>query len=324
MIACLACEKLYSNKHNLRKHHERQPLCVDWIAMKTASTTAGPGGGLTDYVDGKFRLPVDNVSGADADPNTCGVCMCTFANSGNLNRHLATNIMCSKWAMYKDLKPLECYLSVRSAAAAASATAFDYGGNSGVALPPEGTGAGAGAGTVGSMSMHEAFEAPKHRVIHIIWNLFLLDKELKAVDEIVRDNNIKYVIAILKDESEYDAKMGSLGLPHRVITYAGNDAEPLSDETCREFDEQCRAIEVYRSSSAKDGPRVCVGVFCNNGYQRSLPFLCYYLLKFHPNEASTVEKAIDLILPQVDRENYAKHRDAFVASVKVVLRGRAP
>ena len=41
--------------------------------------------------------------------------------------------------------------------------------------------------------------------------------------------------------------------------------------------------------------------------------------------AKTVEKAIDLILPQVDRENYAKHRDAFVASVNVVLsRGLAP
>ena len=318
IICCVACDKPYTSRRNLRKHHERQPLCVDWIALRSASA-------LVNYVDGKFRLPVDNVTGADDDPNTCGVCKCTFANAGNLNRHFATNVMCSKWAMYKDLVPLECIYAARSIDRSSASIDFAYGGNSGVAPPPEGAGAGASA-NVGTGGF-EAFEAPKHRIIHIIWNMFLLDKELKDVDEIVRDNNIVHVIAILKSEADYDevmkyAKGHDVRMSHKVLKYAGNDAV-ISPECYLEFDEQCRVIEACRSARNADGPRACVAVFCNNGYQRSLPFLCYYLVKFHPNEAPTVEKAIDLILPQVDRENFAKHRGAFIESVTAVLAAAA-
>jgi hypothetical protein len=40
-------------------------------------------------------------------------------------------------------------------------------------------------------------------------------------------------------------------------------------------------------------------VFCNNGYQRSIPFLVYYLTNYHSDEVPSIEKAVELILSQL-------------------------
>ena len=60
-------------------------------------------------------------------------------------------------------------------------------------------------------------------------------------------------------------------------------------------------------------------MYCNSGYQRSIPFLCYYLLKYHSNEAPNIEKAIELILPQIDRANYAQTKEKYIESMTTLL-----
>jgi hypothetical protein len=55
-----------------------------------------------------------------------------------------------------------------------------------------------------------------------------------------------------------------------------------------------------------------VVVFCTSGYQRSLPLLAYYLMNRHRDEAPTAERCVDLILPQVDKVNFAKDRSKYV------------
>ena len=165
--------------------------------------------------------------------------------------------------------------------------------------------------------------SPKHKLCHIIWNLFVIDKPFvnKTVPEdlinIVRENNIRYVIAILPGngaEERYATgldTLSGLGVEHTIMMYEGHDTSLDIDA----FDVQCKKIEMYRSTQLEGGARCNIFVMCNSGYQRSLPFLCYYLTRYHPDEVPTIAAAVDLILPQVDRENYAAVRDQFVESI---------
>ncbi len=45
-------------------------------------------------------------------------------------------------------------------------------------------------------------------------------------------------------------------------------------------------------------------IFCNSGYQRSLLFICKYLISRHKNEVPDIDKALDIMLSQADKENY--------------------
>ena len=160
------------------------------------------------------------------------------------------------------------------------------------------------------MEKYEAFIAPKYSLCHIIWNLFMIDKDLPITEEMIKDNNIKYIIGILPDENIYNEKFKDHNIDHHIMLY--EDHNMNLDITV--FDEQCIKIEEYRKDRGN------IFLFCNNGYQRSIPFLCYYLVKYHTNEAPDIAKAIDLILPQVDKNNYANIRDAYIESMTLLLK----
>ena len=257
IFSCDACSKSYSSKYNLSKHHKRQPLCVKWLELQP---------GIKDYIDDKFQLPIQNL---DDIETRCGICNIIFANIGNLNRHLDTSTICSKWSLYKDLEPIQTYIKT---------------------------------------PVLEEFIAPKHSLCHIIWNLFLIDKELKDIPEIIAENNIKYIIGILPDEETYN-KTFPPEIDHHIMLYDGHTTKL----NVIEFDKQCEKIEEYRAQRAN------IFICCNNGYQRSIPFLCYYLVKYHPEEVPNIAKAIDMILPQVDRQNYANLKEQYIMSTEMLL-----
>jgi len=154
------------------------------------------------------------------------------------------------------------------------------------------------------------FEAPgEDKYTHIIWNVFLIDKETEINEKVVEENKLGYVIAILPDEKEYDERV-KVDIDHCIMKYEGH--EPYLDYEV--FDKQCEKIEEYRKQ------RKNIFVFCNNGYQRSIPFLCYYLTKYHDDEVPNVEKAIDIILPQVDPDNYSKIRNNVIENVNTLMK----
>lgn len=271
-VECGACNKVYSSKHCLRKHHQRQPLCAKWLTMSPA---------LTSYVNDTLMLPRDSGH----DDLRCGICGTTFANKGNLNRHLDQTLICSKWAVYMEAERLLPYVDLKL----------------GRPLDLDDSDA---------TGRYATFVAPERSCWHIIWNVYLVDKDLANsldMDAIVTKNNIKYVVALLPNESEYPESLKSVD--HVVMTYEGHT--PVLDTAA--FDTQCRAIEAYRHK------RDNVLVFCNKGYQRSIPFLTYYLTRFHGDEVPTVERAIDLILPQVDKANYTHVRDGCIRDVSRLL-----
>lgn len=259
MLKCEACNKVYSTPYNLKKHWKRQPLCEKWITLQP---------GLKDFIDYKVSLQTND----DKEENTtCMACKIMFANVGNLNRHLATSIICSKWDLYNDLKPINGFIG----------------------------------------KSYSEFESPKYSLNHIIWNVFLIDKEFAKKPEmkdIIQENNAKYVIAILPHEDD-PGWLKELGVDVACLHYDGHNT--FIDKAG--FDVQCKKIEEYRAR------RENVFVFCNNGYQRSIPFLTYYLTEHHKDEVPDVQRAIDIILPQVDKTNYSNVRDKYIQDMRTIL-----
>ena len=287
MISCDACNKSYSSIYNLKKHFSRQPLCERWMKLNPV---------LKDYVDDKFALPMTDQNIKEIDTK-CFICDTVFANIGNLNRHLDSSLICSKWSMYKDLEPLQTYIDKN----------VKYAEFSDKYVPYVSKYEAFGDNSKELQSDYETFIAPAYKLCHIIWNVFLIDKEIAKSDkfgDIINENKIEYMIAILPKGDKVDTE-----LPYHIMEYSGHDMEL----NITEFDEQCKKIEEYRAD------RKNIFVFCNNGYQRSIPFLCYYLTIHHANEVPTIERAIDIILPQADKDNYATLRDKYIESMNLLF-----
>lgn len=257
MYSCGACQKTYSSAYTLKKHLVRQPLCQRWLDLVP---------GVKDYVDDKFRLP----KAPTESETTCGVCGETYANVGNLNRHLDSSVVCSKWAMYRDLEPLQAY--------------------------------------VGGRKYQTAPEALPCAFHHIIWNVYLTDKEAARgtnLKDACAESKVGYVIAILPEGE--DAAFS--GVEVTVLRYSGHEAHLDADA----FDVECGKIEDLRRE------RRNVLVFCNSGYQRSVPFLCHYLVKHHGDEVPTVARAIDIIMPQVDKAGFSSDRNSWIERVETLF-----
>lgn len=264
MNRCEACGKTYSTPYTLHKHHKRQPLCDKWIKLEA---------GIKDFVNHKIEVQ-STVSQQQEANTTCLACKTVFSNIGNLNRHLSTSTICSKWDLYNDLEPITSYIG----------------------------------------KCYHEFDAPLYHLCHIIWNVFLIDKEMamsENIKEIIQENKVKYIIAILPREEEYKSNIWIQNIcdSYKVMYYDGH--EPTLD--IDQFKEQCMEIEEYRQK------RENVFVFCNNGYQRSIPFLTYYLYKYHNDEVPSIEKAIDIILPQVDKTQYGNLRDKYIESMTILF-----
>lgn len=224
--------------------------------------------GIKGYIDEAIK---EQPQQEDKAPQ-CPSCKLPFANIGNMNRHLESSIVCKKWSMFQQISPIVSYMSLTKE------------------------------------SHYDTFVTPKYSLCHIIWNVFLVDKEFTAkmdMTSVCKENKIKYIIAILPSAQQIPV----LNVNHRVMIYEGHDT--VLDIVA--FDEECLKIERYRE--ARDN----VMVFCNSGYQRSIPFLCYYLLKYHRKEVPDVPKAIDIILPQVDKKNYNTLRPKYVENITRLL-----
>lgn len=152
------------------------------------------------------------------------------------------------------------------------------------------------------------FEPPTpSSAIHIIWNVLLTDKLTPLTQALIEENKVAHIVAILPTEDDYKALNKEIpDVPYSVIAYGDSHMPVFSREA---YDPMCDLIDSIARRENSESSKRNVLIFCNNGYQRSLPFLAYYLTKCHPDEVPNVERAVDLILPQVNRKDYAKDRD---------------
>lgn len=297
--SCGACKKPFSSARNLGRHLQRQPLCARWLELSP---------GLKDYVQRESEL--DKKAGytclaAEREYRTCPACGHEFASTGNLNRHLAEeSSICAKWARLRELQPV-----------------YDWCAAS-LAMP---------RGAAEHAAPFEAPDAAAAALKHVIWNVMLCSKDVVAGDpaafkRAVEAAGVARVVGIMPEGAgvdEFHALLDAAELPRggladagaverSVLPYAAH--EPSLDVAA--FDAEIARMEALR---ARGGARRNVLVFCNSGYQRSIPFLAHYLVRHHGDEAPDVARAIDLILPQVDRDNYAALRDGYVESVGRLL-----
>lgn len=165
------------------------------------------------------------------------------------------------------------------------------------------------------MDDYATFEAPPpSKVYHIIWNILLADKQFPLTSQNLQENKIGNIIAILPSKDDFE-KLYSGDINTIVIEY-GDIHEPFIDKP--NFQKIGQFIDDL-ARNAKNYSKRNVLIFCNNGYQRSVPFLVYYLTHFHPDECPTISKAIDLILPQVDKLNYLSLRENTIEAVNKII-----
>ena len=165
------------------------------------------------------------------------------------------------------------------------------------------------------MKQYTKFEPmPPAQTFHIIWNVLLADKQMKLTPEVIDAEQICHVVAILPHKSDFlELNREIPTIPYTVLEY-GDHHDTTIDK--KKF-EQCG--EFIDSLAKKEGRRNVL-LFCNNGYQRSIPFLVYYLTTFHSNEIPSIEKALSIILSQVDRENCNKTLPSMVESITQLLK----
>lgn len=110
----------------------------------------------------------------------------------------------------------------------------------------------------------------------------------------------KMVLVILPQGCDVELQ-GCDDIPRTYLRYDSHEPE-IPDVV--DYQNACRTI--LDVSSQKENRNVLI--FCNNGYQRSLPFLCYYLTIYHSDEMPNIRKALQTILSQVDKENFSYER----------------
>jgi len=154
---------------------------------------------------------------------------------------------------------------------------------------------------------------PPSKTYHIIWNLLLADKQIELTPDVITNEKIAHIFAILPSTSEF-LKLNTAipDCPFTVLEY-GDTHEPVVNKEL--FNKCGQMIDTL----ARKPMRENILVFCNNGYQRSIPFLAHYLTEFHKDEVDDVEKAIQIILSQVDKPNYNNLVAPMTESVSQIL-----
>jgi hypothetical protein len=159
----------------------------------------------------------------------------------------------------------------------------------------------------------EYVASPATNIHHIIWNLVITDKLTELTPDILEENKIKHILAILPETDDFLTLNQEIPeFSYDVLAYGHAHDMSLNVEL---YDTYCQKIDdIARTSDIRN-----VLLFCNNGYQRSIPFLVYYLIHYHVDEVPTIEKAVEIILSQIDKEHFMERKDGMVENITQLL-----
>lgn len=279
-IECKACQKKFTNTGLLNNHLNKTILCKKWIEILKCPVEKQEFdekivSRIQSIYDGSKKIPIINSE------LLCLSCHKEFSNVGNLNKHIKRNIICSKWDRYHKLQEREDY----------NLDTDIYNINS---------------------TMSPFVKLPNIPMHHIIWNLYLTDKESKIDD--YSKYNIDLVICIMPSYSYDKWKNCKEGTNVEFINLEYTDHSPVLKNS---------EIKGYKNMAEKliilQKDRKNALIICNNGYQRSLPFISYYLTNYHKDEVPDVSKALDIILYQLDPKNYNKTKPKYTELITDLL-----
>lgn len=156
----------------------------------------------------------------------------------------------------------------------------------------------------------ELFVAPeKSDFFFIIWNLFLTDKLTPLTEENLSRSNIVEIIAFLPSEQEYEPRFKDV--PLTVFAYGEHHTPLLPLE---QYDVISKRIDEIAKRPRDQRRNVLL--FCNNGYQRSLPFLVYYLTNYHQDEFPTIEKAVAYLHQAIRNQSSFEEKKQILAQIQ--------
>lgn len=151
--------------------------------------------------------------------------------------------------------------------------------------------------------------------LFIIWNLYLTDKLTKLRQNDLKEANIQHIIAILPSKADFEALATDIGdISYTVLEYGGEHTPSVNLD---EFLRLGTLIDNYARGLTYSETKRNVLVFCNNGYQRSLPFLCYYMTQFHKTECPTISDALKLLCASIP--GYMNERLALTEKIEPLL-----
>lgn len=250
--------------------------------------------------------------------NKCHSCGKSFSNQSNLNKHIRSSVVCQKWLnsfhqiiednleeIKTQLNPLKTFNSDKYSKYQTikpklklknKLNSQEQNNNQDIDIYEN-----EDIEPLNNINTNKMtnFEAPKDKLIHIIWNLYLCDKYQEITEELIHTNKIGYLIAILPNKDDLTKYIKpELNLKTSVIEYFDNHNENIPIEMLKIYNKESNIIEEVRKQEYRN-----IIVFCNNGYQRSIPFLCYYLMKFHKDEFNSLLKTLNLILGKVQNSN---------------------
>lgn len=125
------------------------------------------------------------------------------------------------------------------------------------------------------------------------------DKTLALTPAIINEADVGAIVAIMptiNDFSKAAPELVAAGVPLCVLTY---DRTKSSLDLCQ-FEEAAVRIETILNTSQQK----TLMIVCNTGFQRSIPFLAWYLIYYCKMHEMTVEKVIDMTMPQYDMDGY--------------------
>ena len=245
----------------------------------------------------------------------CISCSKKFTTQSNLNRHKRISIICEKWAAHLPKKSEEISsqkdpYNINNLSETKSIDDYYKPNEKNEVL----------LNTI----KYTINEPSKDNLIHVIWNLFLCDKYQKIDQELIDRNGIGYIITILPYESDYltyipdklttdnpklswEDKDTDNSLPHYTIEYLDTHEDTIDQKLLTIYQDQSNKIEEVRKQKNRN-----IIIFCNNGYQRSVPFICYYLLKYHPEEYSSLINVLQLVLGKVQDKPEPEYMDEYL------------
>ena len=149
--------------------------------------------------------------------------------------------------------------------------------------------------------------------------MLLSDKNIELTEELIEKEHIGYILAILPYKSDFDkhySLIKHLDIPYSVMDY-GDSHYPIFDEKMiGDFNRESAVIDQF----ARSHDRKNVLVFCNNGYQRSIPFLTYFLTQYHKDEYPDIDTALNMILIQSDKLNFNTNKPLYLESISSIFR----
>lgn len=288
---CKGCLKSYVNEIGLLQHFERSPLCKKWIDILDTGNSIANDLQLTYNNEGKCKT--NNV----ASEFRCSSCSSKFSNFGNLNKHMKSRPICMKYhELNKEMQNCNEIIKPNETIEYSQIDENKQVNN----------------------SIYENVPPPSNsKLVHIIWNVLLTDKtQVKDLDLEIIDNNIEHIICILpsdKTKEIFQDIKPKKEMSCTIIEYT--DHNPIiTNDMIHLFENSYDKIEELQKI------RKNTLIFCNSGYQRSLPFIIKYLVSRHPDEIPNFDKALDIVLSQVDKQNFNEIRDILKDNILMILK----